>query len=337
MHHLNKDIDSDLPIINEYSAFAYIKDAFGISESKHSELLEKVKMRELPEIGVHVENPTDDNGNLQPASFCFVPSKVDNFEALEAHCSLLKILMKHELELSQTPHFYWSGKFSLLASTLLHLHAEFRLLSDIDIALSKWSAYTEIHRQHPLDLKVFTEILDAIIENFNHEELPVEKRLLFGTAKVFIPACFGSSGAVLGLKEESAPIELDQLKTKDEKVIAMFWHATKILTESFGRFISELNIENDLENIKIEILRKIFIIINKVKRVEQGEINTAFEESIKTSVAHGTSKYLLRTLNRRNLKIKNNETRLDELIKFLEASTADFLKLSDRFGFIFEE
>lgn len=338
---MNNDIDNDLPTINENSALSYVKDAFGISESKHNEIYENVKSKESPEIAIESEPLSEmidtKDETHKKESYCFLTRKVNNFEALEAHSCLNKILLKHELETSQTPYYYWSGKFSLLASTILLMHSEFRYLSASDLALSQWSAFAEIHQQHPLDLKVFIVALDSIVEVFKDDETVIAENFMFNSARVFIPACFGMPNVVTGLKELVPSQDLDRLKTKDEQTTKMFWDAMQTLSKSSLQFISKLYQENDLDYIKIEILRKTFMIFNRVKNIEESEISKAFEETIKEAIAIGTSDYLSEVINETVLGSENNENRLDELFRVISLSFDKCINMSERFGFMFEE
>lgn len=347
LFNLNKTADHDLPTVNEASVISYVKDAFGISESKHNESYERVRRKESPDIEVDGEI-TDDSGNIskQTRSYntsCFITPKVNNFEALESHCCLLQILLKHELELSQTPYFYWSGKFSFLAATVLSLHSESKYLTEINLAFAKWAAYAEIHQWHPLDLKIFLEILDFIID-FQTDELgTLAVPSLMTTAKVLFPTCFGlTSNIVAGFKDPAQEkARINELKSTDEQVIKMFWDGASKLNTTFLKFFGALHETDDLQYNKIEILQKSFMILNKMKIIEppidEKVEKIVSEETLKESIMQGTSKYLSKIINIKKLRHKRNNVRLDELIRIMEVSTESCTSLSDRFGSHFEE
>lgn len=341
LHHLNKnidDIDDDLPCINVESAINYAKDAFRIPDDKHDEMFEKVKLRDPPELVIDIVNE-DDFKPEEPSLeiYCLLTPKTDNFEALEAQTCLTKILLKHELELSQPPPFFWSGKFSLIATQILKIHSEFRYLADFDLALTQWSAFAEIHRRHPLDLETFIEILDTIVEVFKQNETFKTQNVLLESAKVFLPACFGLAIQQQHDQEDDQVEKTDKLKTKDEKLIEMFWEAAKTLSDSLLSFIGSLNEESDLEMIKIEVLRKISLIIKKIKKLENFDLKINFEESIKESIAIGVSNSLSRTVNKKLLISPDKETRLRELIRIVKHANNEYAELSDRFGLFFQE
>jgi hypothetical protein len=342
LHHLSDgDVDNDLPTININSALSYVRDAFGISENKHNEIYEKAKSREFPKIQIDKNTLSEsDEGNLTKNKlnkiYGFTPN-INNFEALEAHCCLTKILLKHQLESSQTPHFYWDGKFSFLARSVLLQHSESKCLTDANIAFGQWAAYAEVHKQHPLNLAVFIEKLGEIVDICDNGETTIGEKNLLVAAKVFIPSCFGLAPTLRSIKE---PIVLkssyDKLNTKDELVVKMFWNGAKILSDSFVLFIGKLYEKNDSE---IEILIKTFEIMNKIKKIESSEnsMNIKFLESIKESITGETSKYLSQIINRKSLKNKNNEVRIRKLINVMTVANADFVKLIETYGSVFEE
>lgn len=332
---MNKDIGDDLPTIDKESAFNYMRDAFGVSKNKHKEVFDRMKTKQSPEVEVGFDTDGVDAVDLvrSKEKYCFLTPKVNNFEALEAHCTLIKVLLKTELEVSQMPHFFWSGKFSLLGTTVLDLHSDYNFLTSNDLSMIQWSAYADIHRQHPIDLNVFINILDSIIDDAIKEETTAFKEISF--IKSFVPACFGFPSIVNGLHDGLIKTA-DRLKNKDEKTTAMFWNAAKVLNESNLLFIEKLSDENDLENIKGDILRKIFTIVNKIQKIENSELNSTFEVSVELAINRGTSKYLSKIINQKKLKSLHHETKLDELIRVVAQATTEYTNTSDRFNFLFE-
>lgn len=345
-YNLKKQADHDLPAVNEASVISYVKDAFGITENKHNECYERVRRKESPDIDDDGQN-FDDSGDSKPTRppniYCFITPKVNNFEALESHCCLMQILLKHELELSQTPRFYWPGKFSFLATTVLSVHSDSKYLTETNIAFAKWAAYAEVHQWHPLDLKIFLEILDSLIE-FNTGEVGTKAVTgLMTTAKVLLPACFGlTSNVVTGFKDPAyEKARVNELKSTDDQVIKMFWDAANKLSKTFLKFFGRLHETDDLQYIKIEILRKSFMILNKMKIIEpsmdENALKIVSEETLKESITQGTSEYLSRITKRNKWRHKRNNVRLDELIRIMELSIESFKSLSDRFGPSFVE
>lgn len=338
LHHLNRDIDdeNDLPSINENSAVCYVKDAFGISDKRHEEIYEKVHAK--PPAELEIDNVEEIEGNAEEPTIEFysmLTKKTDSVDALEAHACLLKIILKHELELSNTPPYYWSDKFSFIAKHILKAHSEFRYMSEVDIYLARWSAFTEIHRHLPLNFSLFIDILDKIVEQFEDVESVMSNSFMAGPAKVFLPKCFGINSANESMQIEKNTEKIEKLKTRDEKIIAIFWEAGKVLNESMLLFISKLSENSDLEYIKVELLRKTFIIVTKFKKLEDFDLN--IKESVKDAISNGAVNLISRNVNAQILRDNKPVLRLQELSRLFAAVTVDFSTVPDRFGFLFEE
>lgn len=317
LHGVIKDhtINSDL-LLN------YAKLAFKMSDSKHSEILDRAKLRE----------PVEKNVEGQKESAYNLSSEIDQFEGAEAHCCVLKVLLKHQLESSQTAQFQWDGKFGFRAKSILLLHSESKHLTEVNIAFAQWAAFAEIHTQHPLNLAVFIKTLDSIVEI--NDEMDYRNHSL--------PIFFSPNISTLSKDKKlslATPPSFDNLKTDDELIINMFWNATKVFSNSIGEFIGKLHEEGDLKILTIEILKNAFIIINKIKKIETSEAKTriSFEESIKESITRETSKYLSNLVNKTSLESADNEVRVNELIRIMESANADYMKLKRRYGSFFEK
>jgi hypothetical protein len=317
-----------------------VRDAFGVSESKHMELMEKIRERTCPEACVD----GDDESGTKP--FSMLSPKIKNYENLNAHCDLLKILLKHELETSNTPHHFWIGKFSFLASTVLSLHADFQFLNEIQISFARWLAYIDVHRQYPLHLNVFEDLLDNIIDVYKDDEsstalLPAR----MSSTLTFIPACFGFPAAPTknGVKVEDFKNRLsDHLKTKDDEIIKQFWNSYNILTETFLKFIHDINYKHlDEDNVipKPLVLKDIFNIVNRVKKIfvpkDIEQLN--FEELLKKALIDGTAEHFQRNINRRALKKSNKgDIRIDELIRLIKFSEQQMNETVNEHAHVFE-
>lgn len=322
LHNLKADCDQDLPTVNEQAALNYVRDAFGISDNKHNELFGRIK----PGTGID-----DVDSSLFKSSVG--QWKIKKAEALKAHTTLIKILLKHELEISQTPRFYWSGKFSFLASSMLSLHSEWLELSEVELLLTKWSAFVDIHLHHPLDLKVFSDILKSMVGGLSDGR----RDSVIPTTKdsQFIPSCLRSPSefSEIAELEESvfAALFAESAFAQDDDVLNVFWKSVATLNESFLQFISKLIEENDLEYMKVMILGKVCQIIRTLKTIEGNRMNLNFEVSIQASIANGASKHISRSLNKEILKSVDSIDRLNELIRALEIVAADYNLASERF------
>lgn len=322
------------------SALSYVCDAFGISLSKHDEFLDRVRGKPAPEENVNDEgNKTD--SNVQ--SFCMLTTRVKNYENIEAHCALLKILLKHELETSKIPRFYWTGKFNFLAIKILSLHAEFRFIEEPYESFAKYAAYTEIHQFHPLNLGIFQKLLDNIIDVYkdDNESMALANPKMAKAAS-FIPACFGLIGNITnGVTEIDVKNRCsDQLKTKQSDVVKLFWDSSYKLQDAFLNFIHNLHYKpDDDEDIqKIVILRNIFEIVKRIDKLflPRDIEERKFVELMKKSLSDGTIEHLMKNVNRKILKqTKKNEKRLEELIRIIRFVQEHFKQFVEEFGHVF--
>ncbi|KAL7046708.1 hypothetical protein ACKWTF_002691 [Chironomus riparius] len=347
LHQLNHDASSnklgddyedenDQPPIESDSAFSYVRDAFGISIAKHDESLDRVKAKTAPETNVNQEE-NESKANKQ--SFCLLSPKIKNFEYIEAHCALLQILLKHELETSKIPPFFWSGKFNYFATKVLSIHTEFRFIDEPYTSFARWAAYSEIHRHHPLSLQIFNKLLDNIIDVYKDE---FESAALAVPKMSFIPACFGFIGNITtGVPEIEAQNRCsDQLKTKDDEVVKLFWNSAYKLQDAFLDFIHNLHYKADEEEsfIKIVVLRNIFEIVKRIDKVflPRDVDERRFVDLMTKSLTDGTIEHFMRNVNQKILKqTKNNEKRLEELIRVIKFVQEHFKQFVEEFGHVF--
>lgn len=343
MYDLNRCADSDLPTINQNSAYSYVKDAFEISESKHDESLERVSRRDYGDFfNGEIANDSPEavsRKSTKTSTSCLLRPRINSFDYLYSHSCLIKILLKHELESSQTPHFYWSGKFSFLATTILSLHSESKLLTDTSMAFAKWAAFAEVHQFFPLDLKVFLELLDLVIESTVDEDGTVAVPNLLTSAKVLIPSCFGlapNPNTMSSLIDEKNCF--NELRSSDQDTIQMFYEAVNQLNQAMLSYIEKLKDNDELEFMKIDILRKTFMIINRMRKLQppvEHDRASATDDMIVD--ARGTKESVLNKGSKKKLRSKSNLIRLNELIKILKILAEECKNLIKRFATSFQE
>lgn len=292
------NIDSD-------SALQYVRDAFGVDEMKHEELLEKVKELHSGDFSVLSED-------------CFM-----------SHVNLLKILLKHELESSKIPQHYWCGNFSFLASTILSLHADFQMLKEPVISFARWVAFTHIHHQYPLSTRTFKNLLDIMIDVYEESvEVTITPR---SRKSSILPACLGLTGPSFQQKALEAASNrcCDQLKTQDDEIIKSFWKSSQKLSEAFTKFIRNIHYKNE-EIEQVEILRDIFEIEKRIEKVLPMNFkcisDPRFIELVKKALSEGTAVHLMKNIKKRALKSFRNEKRLCELIRVMKFAE-DHLKI----------
>lgn len=314
------DENDDMPTIDSTSAITYLKDAFGISEDDHIKII-------------------GDNETQIP-----LRSRLD---AIEAEITLTKILLKHELVLSQTPNYYWRGSASFLTKEILKLQTSFELIDEITLAFIRWSAYADVHKTHPLNPSVFVDLIDILSEVY----IDKNRGTLMNSTKKIIPACFGLAttaatdksliGKANGNGKRSANIQY--LRTEDDKLLELFWIGARSLGESFLDFLVDLNSDDDLDNVKIEILLTSFQLLNKIRKIDTSKIAhdeqiffENFENSMRLAVTGGVCKNIDKFIINNELE-SSDSVDLDALMKFVNFIKGNYLKFSDKFAKLFKE
>lgn len=298
-------------------------------------MLERVKAKPEPEMNVN-------NEENEQQSFCLLTPKVKNFENIEAHCALLQILLKHELETSKIPKYYWRGKFNYLATKILSLHAEFRYIEEPHISFARWIAYTEIHQHHPLSLENFHKLLDDIVDAFRDEDSMALAFPRMSLASNLIPACFGLIGNIAnGVPEIDAKNRCsDQLKTKESDVVKLFWESSYKLQDAFLNFIHNLHYKKDEDEdiSKVVILRNVLEIVKRIDKLflPNDIDDRKFVELMKQSLTDGTIEHLMQNVDKKVLKqTKKNGKRLEELIRVIQLVQEHFKQFVEEFGHVF--
>lgn len=334
-NHHDQDDEHELPPIECDSAFSYVRDAFGISLSKHDESLERVKAKPQPEANIS-------NEEAGQQEFCMISPRIKNLENIEAHCALLQILLKHELETSQFPKYHWNGKFNYLATEILSMHAHFRYIDEPYTSFARWTAYTEIHQHHPLNLEIFHKLLDAIIDEYKDDNNMALAFPRLSLASSIIPACFGLLGTITnGTTEIDPKIRFsDQLKTKDENIVKLFWDSSYKMQDAFLNFIRNLHYKpaEDEDTLKIVILKNILEIVKRIDKlfppvdIEERK----FVELMKQSLCDGTIEHLMASVDKKVLKqTRKNDNRLEELIRVIKFVREHFKQFVEEFGHVF--
>lgn len=121
---------------------------------------------------------------------CFSAEK-DNRVAAQEHRNLLRILLMHELESSTMEPYLWNGKYSAQAEAIITQHYIQSGLSEVDLALCQWDAFSNVHEHHPLSFSLFNTILHKVIETLPTYSIDSEYVKTFWEAsKRVLPSCF---------------------------------------------------------------------------------------------------------------------------------------------------
>ncbi|XP_018323999.1 protein unc-13 homolog 4B isoform X2 [Agrilus planipennis] len=113
--------------------------------------------------------------------------------AAQEHRHLLRILLLHELESSQVSPYWWCGNFSGQAEAIITQHSVQSGLTVTDVALSQFAVYSSIHRDHPLNFALFSNLIDKLIKPIQTMTVSEEEAKLFwDSVKRLLPSCFAT-------------------------------------------------------------------------------------------------------------------------------------------------
>lgn len=323
--------DDDMPTIDASSAIAYLKDAFGISEDDHTKIV-------------------GDTSTQERAASIQKRSKSD---AIEAHITLTKILLKHELLLSQTPNYYWRGSVSFLTSGILKRQTDFEHIDEITLAFIRWSAYADVHKTHPLNPSVFVDLLDQLSEAYvDKNRATLDMKFINSTRRIMKQAGFGLATSNASTDKNfnnringnaKSGTCKQHLRSEDERLVELFWIAAKSLGESFLNFVEDLNSNDDLDSVKTDTLLTGFQLLIKIKRIDarkvafiEEEFFENFENSMRRAVMGGVCKNIDKFIINNKLE-SFDAVDLDALMKFVDFIKGNYLKFSDKFAKLFKE
>lgn len=310
------DDDEDQIIMDE-AALQFVRDVFSKTRDQHNVSIERVKEFK------------GDSLNFS------VLSKYSQI-AFKSYTNLLKVLLKHELEGSQIPFYYWNSKFSLIATKILSLHAEFLSMEEPLTSFARWTAFTSIHCQYPINLKTFHDLLDVMVEVYRETEEVYVPTPLRGVRKSLACLGIGPSPNRMAVSNRCG----DELRIKDLKVIHSFWDSSQQLTQSFTKIIRGIHHEEPslLEVEKVEVLKSIFEIEKRIEKIISMECidKPRFVELVKKALTEGTAEHLSRNVKKKVLLKMKNHRRLDELIRLMSFAKVHLCEVSRKYAKVFD-
>jgi len=109
----------------------------------------------------------------------------------QEHKHLLKLLLMHELDVSQVTNYWWNGNFSTMAEAIRRQHAVQSGISAFECALCQWHAYSTVHETHKLNFVLFNSILDILVPTISCLQNDSEDvKMFWDGAKRILPSCF---------------------------------------------------------------------------------------------------------------------------------------------------
>lgn len=277
----------------------------------------KVPLKTIPAAGLTMWYNLDKKGKTRTQGTIKVRlnfgSEKNDQVASQEHRHLLKILLYHELESSKVAHYWWSGKFSALAETIITQHQAQSGLTEVDVAFAQWAVYSEVHQQHPLAFELFESIIDVLIRpiqtrNVSHEE---ELSIFWESTKRLLPSCFG-------------------IVRKIRKKLAGDSNALKHLTKALN-IISKVALLEPPE--LFELFPEQFYGWLKKKEGTSWDIREAMNQAVEI----GTEEYFDGIIDHDELNSSDNETRLQQLIKVIQLVRSDLQRAIEHHDRIFQE
>lgn len=115
----------------------------------------------------------------------------NNQVAEQEHRHVRRILLLHELDLSQVTPYWWCGNFSPQGEQLLTQHIAQSGLGETEVSLCSYSVYAGVHQNHPLSFTLFSKLLEKLLKPLQTEVVSEEDMKLFWEAtKKLLPSCF---------------------------------------------------------------------------------------------------------------------------------------------------
>lgn len=313
-------------------AFNFIKNAFGASTSKHSEIFKTAQDRTSSDFNF-LNDPRKLKTLKSNDSYGPTLPKTD----FEAHQSLIKILSLYEIEKASPKS--WSGKFGNYSSEILKTHAKFCHLDEIQAQLAKWSALVTFHHTQSINFQVFINVLDELIwtdvtvkkknQNVTCKLLPSMKPV-----KALVPARFVAKNK---LKTQTSITEekVYKLKTEDAEMNEKFWIATKELQVQILKFVEELNDDEEAFDAKSRKLKKILLVIEKIGKLENHKFNADLQHSVTNAITDCAQRFMAKTIDQMGPTDDSSTEQLSALIRILVATIYNFDTFSNRFGALF--
>lgn len=210
-------------------------------------------------------------------------------------------------------HYWWSGKFSSMADTIISQHQAQSGLTEIDISFAQWSVFTEVHHQHPLSFELFEKILEVLVRpiqtgNVNHAE---ELVVFWESTKRLLPSCFG-------------------IVRKLRKTLAGDANSVRNLAKA-------LNIIAKISSLEIPESVNLFPpqYYGWLKKV--GETSWDIGKALNHAVLIGTEEYFDSIIDHDELLSDDNDVRLQQLIKVIQLVRSDLQRAIEHHDKIFQE
>ncbi|XP_060523502.1 protein unc-13 homolog 4B [Cylas formicarius] len=155
----------------------------------------RIPLKTIPASGMTMWYSIDKKNKLSKQGVLKVrisfSSGKNNQVAEQEHRHIRRIVLLHELEVSEVAPYWWCGSFSPQAQQLLTQHIAQSGLSPIEVDLCSYSVYAGVHQSHPLSFSLFSKILEKLVKPMQTSSMLEEDVKLFWEAtKKLLPSCF---------------------------------------------------------------------------------------------------------------------------------------------------
>jgi len=91
--------------------------------------------------------------------------------AAQEYRHVLHLLLVHELDEENIEPHQWDGQFAKYSSYILRQLQFQGGLTPKDIVFARWIVYTRVQCEHPLNAKLFPQILETLMEHMLKKEI----------------------------------------------------------------------------------------------------------------------------------------------------------------------
>lgn len=215
----------------------------------------------------------------------------------------LRIILQHELEMTQTASHCWSGQFSDLGESII-VYSGYKANARAH-ALAQWSEFTAFHTSQPLSLELFENLLMILAPFLKCHEIVTQHELniFWDGVKNLLPSCFAT------FRSNSRENDIDM----------------EMITRSLS-IVSTINTLETPDDVEL-FPKKIYGWLNE----SNDNLSGAVEEAIRSRAQD----YLLGITEFQFLYQENIESNLKNIIKVMESIEIDLQQAKDDFNELF--
>lgn len=218
---------------------------------------------------------------------------------------LLRIILQHELNISNMASYDWRGQFSDLGEAIFAHSGHTK--NPRAHALAQWSEFTAFHSTHPLSLELFENLLMALLPFLKCHKITMQNELhiFWDGVKKLIPSCF----SVLRNSQRRSDADMESL----QKSLSILATINGFTTPSNG----------------IDLFpTKIYGWLDKT-------INDSISNAVEQAIRSRAQDYLLKITEFQFVHQENIESNLTNIIKVMDLIDVDLQQAADVYNKLF--